>query len=137
MIRIVSDTNIVVSAAIKHKGAEAQVLDAVADGQLLLCVSEAVLAEYEEVLRRPKLRLDPERVRRVLELIRSGSLLVRPVETVTASPDEPDNRFLECADAARADYLVTGNLRHFPREWKTTRVITARELIAAVGLEGK
>ena len=134
MIRIVSDTNIAVSAAIKPKGAEAQVLDAVADGRLLLCVSEAILAEYEEVLRRPKLRLDPERVRRVLDLVRSGSLLVRPVETLAVSPDEPDNRFLECADAAKADYLVTGNLRHFPRAWKTTRVVTARELIVALKL---
>jgi putative PIN family toxin of toxin-antitoxin system len=134
MIRIFSDTNIAVSAAIKPKGAEAQVLDAVADGKLLLCLSEAILAEYEEVLRRPKLRLDPERVRRVWELIRTGSLLVRPVETLTVSPDEPDNRFLECADAAKAHYLVTGNLRHFPRVWKTTTVVTARELILAIGL---
>ena len=67
-------------------------------------------------------------------MIRTGSLLVRPVETLTVSPDEPDNGFLECADAAKADYLVTGNLRHFPKEWKTTKVVTARELIHAIGL---
>ena len=41
-------------------------------------------------------------------------------------------RFPECADAARADYLVTGNLRHFPRFWKKTKIITPREFI---GLE--
>jgi predicted nucleic acid-binding protein len=54
-------------------------------------------------------------------------LLVTPVETLTVSRDEPDNRFLECAEAAKADFLITGNLRHFPKEWKGTRVVTARQ----------
>ena len=40
--------------------------------------------------------------------------------------------FLECADAARADYAVTGNLRHFPRFWKKTKIITPREFIGLV-----
>jgi predicted nucleic acid-binding protein len=49
---------------------------------------------------------------------------------VTKDPD--DNKFLECADAGRADYLVTGNQRHFPRFWKNTKVITSREFIGIV-----
>jgi predicted nucleic acid-binding protein len=49
---------------------------------------------------------------------------------VAGDPD--DNRFLECADTARADYLVTGNLRHFPRFWKKTKIITPREFIGLV-----
>jgi predicted nucleic acid-binding protein len=46
---------------------------------------------------------------------------------VTSDPDE--NIFLEFADAAKADYLVTGNQKHFPRFWKRTAVITSREFI--------
>jgi predicted nucleic acid-binding protein len=53
----------------------------------------------------------------------------RPLE-ITRDPD--DNIFLECADAARADYLVTGNPRHFPKFWKNTKVITSRELLNIV-----
>ena len=49
---------------------------------------------------------------------------------MTKDPD--DNKFLECADAAHADYLVTGNQRHFPRFWKKTKVITSREFIDIV-----
>jgi predicted nucleic acid-binding protein len=49
---------------------------------------------------------------------------------VTHDPD--DNKFLECADAALADYLVTGNQRHFSKFWKKTRVITSREFIGIV-----
>ena len=44
--------------------------------------------------------------------------------------DPDDNMFLECADAARADYLVTGNQKHFPRFWKNTKIITTREFIS-------
>jgi predicted nucleic acid-binding protein len=48
------------------------------------------------------------------------------------APDPDDNKFLECADAARADYLVTGNPRHFPKFWKKTKVITSREFLSIV-----
>jgi predicted nucleic acid-binding protein len=40
-----------------------------------------------------------------------------------------DDRFLECADVARADYLVTGNKRHFPKSWRQTLIVNARELL--------
>jgi predicted nucleic acid-binding protein len=45
------------------------------------------------------------------------------------SSDPDDNMFLECADAARADDLITGNHRHFPKFWKKTKIITPREFI--------
>ena len=52
-----------------------------------------------------------------------------PIE-ITSDPD--DNMFLECADSARADYLVTGNQKHFPKFWKKTKIITPREFIGLV-----
>jgi predicted nucleic acid-binding protein len=60
-----------------------------------------------------------------------GNLVV-PSRRLEVSGDPDDNPFLECADAARADYLVTGNLRHFPRFWKKTKIITPREFIGLV-----
>jgi putative PIN family toxin of toxin-antitoxin system len=63
MMRVVIDTNILVSAAIKKHGAEAAVLDLVAGGSLFLFVSEPILAEYQGVLLRPKLKLNPDSVR--------------------------------------------------------------------------
>jgi predicted nucleic acid-binding protein len=57
---------------------------------------------------------------------------MRPSRLLSVSPDEPDNRFLECADAAGADYLVTGNKRHFPASFGNTRVVNARELIETI-----
>jgi predicted nucleic acid-binding protein len=46
------------------------------------------------------------------------------------TPDPEDDKFAECADVPRADYLVTGNQRHFPRFWKKTKVITCRDFIS-------
>jgi predicted nucleic acid-binding protein len=58
--------------------------------------------------------------------------MIAPATTLAVSPDETDNRFLECAEAAGADFLVTGNRRHFPNVWKTTRIVSARELVEFV-----
>jgi predicted nucleic acid-binding protein len=58
--------------------------------------------------------------------------MVTPGDIVTESKDEPDNRFLECAEEADADYLVTGNKRHFPKSWKSTRIVNSREFIQVV-----
>ena len=55
-----------------------------------------------------------------------------PARPLLAAGDPGDNKFLECAAAARADYLVTRNQRHFPKFWQKTKVITPREFISIV-----
>jgi predicted nucleic acid-binding protein len=61
-----------------------------------------------------------------------NSTLILPAMTLAVSPDESDNRFLECAESAGVDFLVTGNLRHYPTDWKSTRIVGARELIESI-----
>jgi len=85
------------------------------------------------VLRRPKLQLEPLRVEYLLKLVVEEGLLVAPSRTVAESPDEPDNRFLECAEAANADYLVTGNVKHFPHTHKETEIVTGRRFLDILG----
>jgi predicted nucleic acid-binding protein len=48
---------------------------------------------------------------------------------IAAASDPGDNIFLECADAARADYLITANPRHFPPFWKQSKIISSRQFI--------
>jgi hypothetical protein len=60
---------------------------------------------------------------------------VRPTERVAACSDPDDDIFLECAQAARADYLVTGNLKHFPVSWAATRIVTPRWLLDSLSAE--
>jgi uncharacterized protein len=130
MIRVVFDTNVVVSAAWKRGGAEAHALDLVLARKLQLFVSAAILSEYNEVLRRPKFsRLTVDVIDGVMDLIRRHAVIITPPMRLAVSPDEADNRFLECAESAKADYLVTGNKRHFPQGWKNTAIINTRELL--------
>ncbi|MBI1954785.1 MAG: putative toxin-antitoxin system toxin component, PIN family [Acidobacteria bacterium] len=133
MIRVVLDTNVVVSAHINLEGLEASVLDLVLQKRVALIVSAPVLGEYVLVLRREKIHLDPLQVEHSLTEIRKISVIVEPTRSVSAAADPADNRFLECADAAKADYLVTGNKRHFPKSWRKTEIVNARELLEIIG----
>ena len=129
MIRVVLDTNVLVSALLKTKGNEAALMNLATERHIQLCVSEPIIAEYEDVLSRPKLRLDPIRIQHVLALVRREGVLVTPTNAVGESRDEPDNRFLECAETAEAAYLVTGNARHFPQTHKKTKIVTGSRFL--------
>jgi putative PIN family toxin of toxin-antitoxin system len=132
MFRVVLDTNVIVSALLRENGPEDLILKLVLNAFLELCVSEPILAEYEQVLRRKKFSFDPAAVDRALAHIRKVATNVSPKRILKISPDEQDNRFLECAEACRADYLVTGNKRHFPKSWKRARIVNARELLGLI-----
>ena len=81
------------------------------------------------MLQRPRLKIDPERVDELLKLITRLATKVTPARRVAVAADQSDNKFLECVQAAAADYLVTGNKRHFPRTWAGAGMVNARELL--------
>jgi len=127
--RVVLDANVVVSAHLNADGYERHVLDLVLAGKLQSAVSAAILEEYEGVLRRPKFGIAPRQVGRSLRLLCKAARIVRSRHRLEVAGDPADNRFLECAEAFKADYLVTGNKRHFPKQWRQTQVVNVRELI--------
>ena len=131
-LRLVLDTNIVVSAALKPDGLQRTVLVLALTKPARLYVSSAILLEYREVLARPELQIRKGLQQKLLQLIRGRAHVVRPALHLQITSDPGDNIFLECADAARADYLVTGNTRHFPSFWKRTKFITSREFLTIV-----
>jgi len=135
--RVVLDTNVVVSAHLNPDGLERLVLRLGLSARLRLCLSRDIFAEYEGVLRRERFGIDTLKVNESLRLIRSAATFVNPKRKLSVSSDPGDNKFLECAEAAGADYLVTGNKRHFPKTWGTTTVVNARELIATIASEFK
>jgi uncharacterized protein len=131
-LRLVIDTNIVVSAALKPTGLQRTVLLLAITKPSRLYVSRAILAEYREVLARRELKIRNGLRQQLPQLIGNHVQLIQPTRPLQIARDPADDKFLECADAARADYLVTGNQRHFPKFWKTTKVVTSRELISIV-----
>ena len=129
-LRLVIDTNVLISAAIKPAGLQRTVLLLAITRPARLYVSRPILEEYREVLGRPELRIRKGLRQQFLQLIKNHSYTVVPTGRLDVTSDPDDNIFLECADAARADYLVTGNQKHFPRFWKKTKIITTREFIS-------
>ena len=133
-MRVVLDTNVLISAALKPGGLEASVVAAALAGRVEVWVTEQVWAEYEEVLARPKFAGVRETSRHLLDDLHTCARRIAAVAPVTLALDEDDNRFLECAVAAEANYLVTGNLRHFPNACGVTRTVNARGFAEATGL---
>ena len=92
--------------------------------KILMLVSQPILAEYQEVLRRPCLKLDPVRIDNSMAVIRNTSKLVKPRRSLKKSLHESGNRFYECAEAGETTFLITGNTKHFPEAHKGTQIVT-------------
>ena len=131
-LNLVFDTNVVVSAALKPKGLERTALVFALTPPAVLYFTPDVLAEYIEVLSRTELRIPRAERQPLIDLITSRSRLVVPQRKLAVCRDADDDIFLECAETAHADYLITGNTRHFPRHWLNTKVINARGLLEII-----
>ena len=131
-LRLVIDTNVVVSAALKPDSLQRTVLLLATTRPARLYVTAAILDEYRDVISRPELKVRRSLRNQLLDLIKNRSHVIKPARTLTVAQDPDDNKFLECAESARADFLVTGNMKHFPLYWMKTKVITSREFIGIV-----
>jgi uncharacterized protein len=129
---VVLDTNVIVSAHLKEEGLERFVLDLALAHRIQLFLSTEILEEYKGVLARPAFKLDTVKIATSLRLIEKAAIMVRPEKKVNAAKDPDDNKFLECTAEAQADYLVTGNKKHFPKQWRQTRIVNARELLQEI-----
>lgn len=131
-LRLVIDTNVVVSAALKPEGLQRIVVLLAMTKPARWYVSDAIVREYATVLARPEFKIRKSLRHQFLQLIMNAAHLVVPSRLPQITSDPDDNIFIECADAARADYLLTGNQRHFPKFWKNTKVITSNEFLNVV-----
>ena len=125
-LRLGIDTNVLVSAAIKPSGLQRTVVLLALSKPARWYVSDGILSEYASVLARPELAIRRGLRQQLLQLIRNLTHSVVPSRLPPVTVDPADNIFVECADAARADYLITGNQRHFPEFWKCTKIISSR-----------
>jgi len=128
MIKAVIDTNILVSALLSPSGSPAKVLDHVLNGNVVMCYDSRMIAEYQQVLLRPKFGFDKKAVRQVIDFIVHSGISVVPVPILDAFEDEDDKMFYEVAKTAKA-YLVTGNAKHFPKE---SMAIAPQEFLGVV-----
>jgi uncharacterized protein len=131
-LRLVIDTNVVISAALKPDGLQRTVVLLAMTKPAHWYVSTSILSEYGMILSRPELKITRNLRQQLIQLIKNHTRLITPSRLNPVTSDPADNIFVECADAARADYLVTGNQRHFPRFWKSTKIISSSEFLTAI-----
>ena len=113
-MRVVLDTNVLVSGLLSESGPPGLILDMAEGGRLSVLYDDRVMAEYRDVLGRPHFPFRAEAVAAILALFVEKGERVEPVPLAVELPDPDDLPFLEVAVAGRADALVTGNGRHFP-----------------------
>jgi len=131
MQRIVIDTNVIVSALIQKSYPYRIINNLFIEGKIALCVSESLMAEYYEVLRRPKFAMFfgfAARAEALLADIETNSIMYIPQITLDLISDKDDNMILELADACSADFIITGNTTDFTfPKYKNTQIVTPKE----------
>lgn len=129
-MRIVLDTNVLVSGLLSPFGPPGEIVRMVSSGAVTLCVDARVRSEYEEVLARPRFAFDPDAVGALLDYVDVYGEIVASGPLSARLPDPDDEPFLEIAVAGEADCLVTGNRVHFPQESLAgVRVLTPAEFM--------
>jgi len=126
----VIDTNVVVSGLLSPNGPPAQVLDAVLDGRVKLVYDARILAEYRDVLARPRLKVRPAMAREFLNALQT-QLLIAPVRASRRGPDPDDIKFIEAALATVDRTIVTGDLADYPAETSHgVRILSPAQAVA-------
>jgi len=129
-LRIVLDTNVLVSGLLSPFGPPGEIVRMVSSGAIILSVDARILSEYEEVLARPRFAFDPDAVAALLDYIDVSGETVASGPLTVRLPDPDDEPFLEIAVAGAVDCLVTGNRVHFPEEALAgVRVLTPAEFV--------
>ena len=118
------DTNVIVSAFLNPKGIPGEILSLVLTKRLTLCYDNKIFSEYTEVLTRSKFDFDLELVNDFLEFVKNtGEYIVAESQKIKFT-DEDDKIFYDVYKSSEAEYLLTGNAKHYPQE---KNIITPNE----------
>ena len=113
-MRVVVDTNVLVSGLLNPYRAPGAVVSLASSGSLILCHDARIILEYKEVLTRPKFQFDKGNIEDLLQFLQSNGEEISTHPLPLRLPDQHDEMFLEVAVSAQASCLITGNLKHYP-----------------------
>ncbi len=132
-MRIVLGTNVLVSGILSPHGPPAAVLRALLTERVMLCFDERILSEYRDVLARGKSSFDRELVEELIAFLEAAGSPTLAAPLATTLPDPVDQMFIEVAVASQADFLVSGNLKHFPdKATEGVSVVSPRAFLDAM-----
>jgi putative PIN family toxin of toxin-antitoxin system len=131
---VVLDTNVIVSGILRPYSKAAAILRLAATGMIQLVYDLRILSEYQDVLNRPKFTFAKEDINVFLDQVEKEGVLVSVVPLKYRLSDPDDEPFLEVALAARAEVIITGNKRHFPKKkYQGTKILSPSEFLEAFG----
>ncbi len=135
MIKAVIDTNVIVSAYITKnlEAATSKVWEAVLQSKLTPIYNEEILNEYSDVLHREKFGIPEHLIKGALDKIVTNGVRGERILSDEFFPDPKDVVFYEVALSKEDAYLVTGNIKHFP---KKPIVVTPAEMLEILQREG-
>ena len=113
-MKIVLDTNVFVSGLLTPFGSSGEIVRMVFSGELTVCIDARILAEYRDVLHRPKFKFNQDHIGILLDFIKQYGQFTSSLPLKNRLPDPDDEPFLEVAIAGRVKFLVTGNRKHYP-----------------------
>jgi putative PIN family toxin of toxin-antitoxin system len=129
-LKIVLDTNVLVSALLKPNSVPGRILNLVLAKQAVLVLDHRIFVEYRDVLYRPEFELPREAVADLLDFLWYSSEQVQGGDFAVELPDPEDRMFIEVAVNSLADALVTGNIKHFPTSQRHgVHVVTPRQFL--------
>jgi putative PIN family toxin of toxin-antitoxin system len=129
-LKIVLDTNVLVSALLKPNSVPGRILDLVVARQVVVAMDHRIFVEYRDVLYRPEFGLPRKEVADLLDFLWYSSERVQASELTTQLPDPEDRMFIEVAVRSFADALVTGNIKQFPTSQRHgVHVLTPRQFL--------
>lgn len=127
-MKVVIDTNVLVSAVLKDRDPEAIILFVAEHDEMEWIVSPEIMTEYREVLSRKKFGLPEDELRMWFSLLDGFSVSCETHLTIDFPRDQKDAKFLSCAIVAGADYFITGD-RDFSQAQKllTTTILSVSQ----------
>ncbi|GBU24393.1 hypothetical protein R83H12_01023 [Fibrobacteria bacterium R8-3-H12] len=128
MIKVVFDTNVLVSYLINGNGTPAKAVSLFYDEEIEVYYSNNIYEEYKEVLNRGHFHFDIAKITKILNDLVEYGKLINPIASSFSIPDETDRIFYDTAKQSES-FLVTGNLKHYPQE---TFILTPAEFLAKI-----
>jgi len=127
--RVVVDTNVYISALV-FGGVPQRVLELISSHGFPLYISPSIMEEVSGILA-AKFDWTKEELELFLPPLWDRCITIKPTIRLKVCADPDDNHVLECAAAAEAEFLITGNAKHFPKVYKATKVVSPRQLLDA------
>ena len=113
MLKVVLDTNVLVSALWSKQGNPSSVVEKLFKNEIELCFTDEIIEEYDEVLRREKFGFSKNQVDSFLHELQRNGVLAESAKSTEPFTDETDRKFYDAAKTNDA-VLITGNTKHYP-----------------------